>query len=167
MSSFAVQADLENALGGATVLLQLSDPNKTGQIQQPLVFDYLEDGAAQVRAAAEIKHDPEVLANLDTPSLKRLVDANAALSARTAYEKGGLGMAMPEWIRDRAERADKFCDDLAHGLRRLGRVAGGAVAAINQPTGTVDYDPNGDGGNNSDGSPAARISMTGLKLGFR
>ncbi len=138
------------------MLRQLADPSDLGYADAAIVDDYLEDGAAQVRSAVEIKHDPETIDNLDTPSLKRLIDANAALSARTAYEKGGKGVAMPEWVRERAERTDRFLDDLAKGTRRLGRTAGGTAAALSQPVGVVDHDEDGSG-----------ISVTGFKKGFR
>jgi hypothetical protein len=140
---FCTQADLEIAVGGAAVLRQLADPNRTGSPQPAIVTDYLEGGAAELRSATEVKHDPETLANLDADSLRRLRDANAAISARIAYAKGGLGQAMPDYIRESAERAEKFADQLAIGQRRLGRVAGGTGAPINQPATIVDYDPGG------------------------
>lgn len=156
MAAFCTQGDLEIGLGGAQVLKQLSDPGKTGSPQAAYITDYLEAGAAEIRAASEIKHEPEVLANLDSDSLRRLRDANVSLSARIAYEKGGLGMAMPEWVQQRAERADRFLEQLATGARRLGRVAGGKAAAINQPADVVDFDPD-----------AQDISIAAFKFGFR
>jgi hypothetical protein len=140
---YCSQGDLEIAVGSAAVLRQLADPNRTGVVQPAIVTDYLESGAAELRSAVEIKHDPETIANLDTDSLRRLRDANAAISARIAYSKGGLGQAMPDHVREAAERAEKFADQLAIGQRRLGRVAGGLAAAINQPATVVDYDPDG------------------------
>jgi hypothetical protein len=154
---YCTQVDLEIAVGGAAVLRQLADPNRTGVVQPAIVTDYLESGAAELRSAVEVKHDPETIANLDQDSLRRLRDANAAISARIAYSKGGLGQAMPEYVRDAAERAEKFADQLAIGQRRLGRVAGGTGAPINQPATIVDFDPGGHG-----------ISVTGFaKNGFR
>ena len=149
-------ANLEVALGGAAILAQLADPGRSGQIDDDIVTDYLESGAAEIRSASEVKHDPEVLANLDADSLRRLRDANASLSARIAYEKGGLGLAMPDHVRDRAERAERFLDQLAKGERRLGRVSGGTAAAINQPVGVVSFDPEASG-----------VSIDGFKRGFR
>lgn len=154
---YCTQADLEIAVGGAAVLRQLADPNRTGTPDPLIITDYLESGAAELRTAVEVKHDPETIANLDTDSLRRLRDANAAISARIAYAKGGLGQAMPDYLRDAAERAEKFADQLAIGQRRLGRVADGKAAAINQPATIVDYDPFGQA-----------ISITGFRgSGFR
>lgn len=141
MIAYCMQADLEIALGGADVLLQLADPNGLGVLDISIVEDYLESGAAEVRSAVEIKHDPETIANLDSDATRRLRDANASLSARIAYEKGSKGMAMPDRVRERADRTDRWLDLLAEGKRRLGRVAGGATAAINQPAQTVNFDP--------------------------
>lgn len=155
-NAFCSKAELELAVGGAVKLRQLADPDNTGTAVDAIVDDYLETGAAEVRSAAEIKHDPEVLKSLDADSLRRCRDANAALSARTAYVKGGHGQAMPPFVEAAAERADDFLDMLAKGLRRLGRVSGGKSAAINQPCGVVDPDALGSG-----------VSIAGFRRGFR
>lgn len=154
--AYCTQADLEIAVGGAAVLRELADPNETGSASSTIVDDYLESGAAEVRTAVEVKHDPETIANLDDGSLRRLRDANAALSARIAYTKGGQGNAMPQWVEAAAVRAEEFLDKLATGQRRLGRVADGTEAAINQPAGVVDFDEESSG-----------ISVSGFRRGFR
>ncbi len=148
--------DLAAALGGEAYLRQLADPNKTGQTDEAIAQGYIDSGMATVLTKVEVKHDPETIANLDEPSLRKLKDTAAHLAARVAYEDGGQGMAMPEWVEKRAERADKFLEDLTQGRARLGRVAGGAQAAINQPAGSVDHDPMG-----------RKVSVTGFKRGFR
>lgn len=170
--AFCTQADLEIALGGAKILRELADPNNTGTPDATTVADWLEAGASQIRAAAEIKHDPEVLANLDAPSLTRLKKANARLSARVAYEDGGKGLAMPDQIAKRADWEDEYLEMLAAGRRRLGRAAGGISAAINQPAvGALSYD-NADtysqatGGNvtANTGSGQGRPSTSGISI---
>jgi hypothetical protein len=97
-----------------------------------------------------------VLANLDAESARSLTEANAAISGRVAYQKGSSGLAMPEKLGDSAKQADEFLARLAEGKETLGRAANGYRAAINQPTGVVDYDPQG-----------RAVSITGLKGGFR
>lgn len=163
-NSYAAQTDLEVALGGASVLVDLADYDRDGVADASVVTDYLESGAAEVRTAVEVKHDPETVAALDSASLRRLVDANAALSARIAWEKGGKGMAMPSWVRDRAERTDRFLDALAKGERRLGRVAGGTQAAINQPAKQVEYGLETDDNNVR---TIKRLTVPSLMRGFR
>lgn len=159
---YASQADLEVALGGPAVLLQLVDYDATGSLAgagaQAVLTDYLEVGAARVRAAVEVKHEPEAINNLSPSSRRMLASWNADLSARVAWEKGGRGQAMPQAVADRAERAERDLDRLAAGQLRLGRVAGGAAAGITQPaSGAVDYDKLG-----------RATSLTGLrKSGFR
>lgn len=143
--AYCTQTDLSLAVGGDDKLLQLVDKTGSGNLAsascQAFITDLLEDGAAEVRAAVEVKHDPETVANLDAPSLKRLIEANAALSARLTWEKSSGGIAVPEYIERRAARAEDFLDKLTTGQRRLGRVAGGVAAAINQPAiGALDYD---------------------------
>lgn len=147
-NSYATQADLEVALGGPAKLRELADLQQTGDLAsasaQAAVTDYLETGAARVRAAVEVKHDPETVAVLDAASLRLLVAWNADLSARVAWEKGGAGHVLPKPVEDRADRAERDLDRLAAGTLRLGRVSGGAAAGINQPaSGKVDYDRSG------------------------
>lgn len=159
--AFCAVGDVEVACGGAKFLLQLADFDDTGDLNninvQSVISGWMEDEAATIRSKAEIKHDPETLANLDTPSLRKLLDVNATLAARTAYEKGAKGLALPPHLEARCVRADKFLDDLATGNARLGRVAGGGVPALNQKVGVVDYDRNRDG-----------VSVASLrKYGFR
>ena len=102
-----------------------------------------------------MKHDPETIAGLDTTTTQRLRDASLALAARIAYERGGQGQVMPDKFARAADRADTWLDELAAGQRRLGRSAGGRVAAINQPAKLVDPDPDGTG-----------ISRAGFGRGF-
>ena len=143
--AYCSAADLEVALGGAAVLVQLADPGQTGTADAGIVQDYLESGAAEIRPFVEVKHEPETIANLDSDSLRRLRDANAALSARIAWEKGGMGQAMPQTVTNRAERTEQFCRDLSMGVQRLGRVAGGTQASLGQNVQVVDSDPYGHG----------------------
>lgn len=168
-NSYAQQSDLEIALGGKAVLLQLADPNNQGAPDPATVTDYLESGAVLVRSAVEVKHDPETIANLDAASLRLLLDANAALSARIAWEKGGKGMACPTHTAERADRYDAIVDKIAEGKRRLGRVAGGTSAAINQQAEIVDYDSSNPkiSINAQANQKASGISIDGFRRGFR
>jgi hypothetical protein len=152
----AMPADLERALGGADVLVMLADPARTGAADEEIVWAFLNAGAAEVRERVEVKHDPETLANLDATSAQRLTDANSALSARVAWERGARGQAVPDHVESAAARAETWLTDLATGLRRLGRSKGGTPAALGQPVGVVDFDP-----------LASGISVAGFKRGFR
>lgn len=154
--AFCVQSDLEIALGGASVLAELADPTGTGTADADTVTDYIESVAGQIRSVIEVKYDPETIANLDADSLRLLRDINKWGSARVAWLEGGRGQAMPQHIADQADRCDGWLTEIRTGERRLGRVAGGKVAAINQPVGILDYDPT-----------ASKVSIAGFKLGFR
>jgi hypothetical protein len=153
---FCTAGDLEIAVGGADVLRQLADPQRNGAPDAARVTDSIERGAAELRSATEVKHDPETLKALDTDSLRLLRDINAALSAECAYINGGRGHAMPPWVLERSGWARGMLDRLARGERRLGRVDGGTAAPINQPVGIVNFDPGGTG-----------ISIDAFKRGFR
>lgn len=137
VDAYAAQSDLELAVGGAGVLRELCDFDQTGSLAsascQAAIQDYLETGAARVRAAVEVKHEPETVAALDAPSRRLLVALNVALSARVAWVKGGRGQAVPDVVNAEAERAERDLDRIAEGHLRLGRSAGGKSASINQP----------------------------------
>lgn len=145
--AFATQADLEVAVGGPKKLLQLADFGGVGSLAdsgvQAIIVSWLDLGAARVRAAVEVKHEPEVIAALDAESRTLLRGWNADLSARVAYERGTGGQGMPESVGDRAERAERDLDRVAAGSLRLGRSSGGTAAGINQPAGVIDHDPKG------------------------
>src|ERR1051326_1409074 len=153
---FCTQADLEIALGGAAILTQLADPDRIGSPDEAIVEGFIEDGAAEIRSVFEKKHDPEILDNLDNDSLRLLRNINSKLSARLAYERGGMGQAMPDHIKEAASRADSMCAEIGNGTRRLGRASGGKVAAINQNPGVVNFDEGGHG-----------VSIEGFSRGFR
>jgi hypothetical protein len=152
--AYCTQSDLEFGLGGADALAELADWDGDGVADASVVQDFIYSGAAEMRPYIEVKHDPETIANLDDGSLRRLRDANVALSSRIAWEKGSKGQATPEPIEKRAERTETFLSDLAAGKQRLGRVSGGSQAALGQPVGVVDFDPHGH-----------RMSIHGLKRG--
>jgi hypothetical protein len=158
--AFCTRSDLEIAVGGAKYLLQLADRNKTGNPNDANVVStingWLDEGASRILQKASIKHEPEVLANLDAASLVQCRRWNKALAGRLAYRDGAAGLAMPEQLADGAREADEDLVQLAEGKIRLARVAGGKAAALGQPVGVVDYDPLAKG-----------LSIAGLKLGFR
>lgn len=155
-NAYASQADLEVALGGADVLIQLADFDGDHVADSDVVDDYLETGATEVRAAVEVKHEPEAIAALDTASLRLLRDLNATMSAAVAYRKGGRGQVMPIETERAVAKAEDTLDKIASGLRRLGRISGGAAPALAQAVGVMDYD-----------STATKMSIAGLKRGFR
>lgn len=157
---YATQADLEIAVGGAKRLLQLADFGRTEDINnaavQSVIQGWLADGARMVRQRALVKHDAETLANLDADSAVQVRDWNASMSARTAYERGSGGLAMPEQLGARAARADRELAELARGEIRLARVSGGTATAINQIVGVIDFDASSQG-----------VSIAGFRRGFR
>jgi hypothetical protein len=86
-----------------------------------------------------------------------LRDINKWIAARVAYLEGGRGLAMPEHVRDQAEKCESWLLELRTGERKLGRVSGGRTAALTQPMGVVDHD-----------ARATGVSMTALRRhGFR
>jgi phage gp36-like protein len=154
--TYCTQTDLEIALGGALVLVQLADPNNTGTADEDVVTDYLESGAAIVRASVNKKFTPESIENLDAASRRLLRDCNKWLSAQIAWLEGGRGEAVPQRVADQAERVREMVDRISTGELTLAVVSGGTQPALSQPIGVMSYDPLGCG-----------ISIAGFKRGFR
>lgn len=154
--AYCTQAELEIALGGAAVLVQLADPNMTGTADATTVQDYLESGAARVRSVVEVRYAPEVIAALDSDSLRLLRDLNKWFSAQIAWLEGSRGADVPDRVQAQAEWADKTLAEIRTGERRLGRVSGGTVPALSTVVASVDHDPLGTG-----------VSVAGFKRGFR
>jgi hypothetical protein len=147
--------DLEVALGGASILVQLADDG-SGTAVAATVTDYLESGAALIRSAIEVKYEPEAIAALDANSLRLLRDCNKWLSARIAWLEGGRGQAVPDRVNEQAERVQTMVDELRTGERRLGRISGQTPTAIGQPVGVINPDP-----------LACKVSIAGFRRGFR
>ena len=143
--SYCLTSDLEIALGGADVLAQLADRNGDGVADTDVVTDYLESGAASVRAAVEIKYEPEAIALLDSDSLRHLRDLNKWWSASVAWLEGGRGQAMPANVKEQREWVNQELDRIRTGERRLGRVAAGVQPSLGQAVQVVDSDPDGHG----------------------
>ncbi len=154
--AFCDESDLSIALGGDDVLVQLADRDGDGIADPTVVVDYLESGAGTVRAAVEVKHEPEAIALLDASSLRHLRDLNKWLSASIAWLEGCRGQAIPQRISEQRDWVNEELDKIRTSERRLGRVAGGTVIAMSQPVGVVDFDP-----------LACGISVAGFKRGFR
>ena len=154
--AFCSAGDLEIALGGPSVLVQLADRDGDGVADPDVVKDYLESGAATVRAAIEVKHAPEAIALLDSDSLRHLRDLNKWWSASVAWLEGSRGAAIPDNIKDQRDWVNQELDRIRTGERRLGRVAGGKQAGISALVGVVDHDPGGH-----------RVSVAGFRKGFR
>ena len=154
--TYCSQADLEIALGGAATLRQLSDPDNTGTALTAMVTDFLESGAALVRAAISIKYTPESVENLDAASRRLLRDCNKWLSAEIAWLEGGRGQAVPNRVAEQADRTRDVLDRIAKGGLTFARVSGGTEPALAQVAGPLDFDPLGLG-----------ISVAGFKRGFR
>lgn len=143
--AFASQSDLEIALGGASQLVQLADPDDTGAAVSATVTDYLESAAGQIRSVIEVKYEPEVVANLDADSMRILRDINKWISARTAWLEGGRGQAIPDYVNAQADKCETWLMEIRTGERRLGRVSGGKAPGLTQPVGVVDHDRLGTG----------------------
>lgn len=156
-TAWCSQADLEIALGGPSVLVQLSDRNGSGVANAAVVADYLGSGANYIASKIQIRHSAEALADLDDGAVQLLRDWNKWWSAGVAWDEGAQGQAMPPSLAKMVDRVEAQLEAVRTGKAVLGRSAGSKQAALSQFVGVVDHDPGGH-----------RVSIAGLKSsGFR
>jgi phage gp36-like protein len=112
------KAQLEAAVGGAAILVQLLDKNFDGIADDDLVEQCIEK--AEIEAASAV----QVAIDLDDPNVetsRALEQKKLDVAAYWAYQKGTSGQAVPQDIRDAYEDAKEWFDKVAGGKRALGQ----------------------------------------------
>lgn len=150
MAQFHTKADLEFAVGGAAILLQLLDKDQDQVADDPLVTACIEEGSNELASYIQAQVD---LNALRPPYPGVLITKSADASAFHAWSRGSDGQAAPPNVVQRYEAAIAWAKDV--GLRRatLGVVP---KAALDPPVEMIVSDPLGQG-----------ISVEGFKRGFR
>ena len=113
--SYATQANVERALGGAAVLAQLLDPTGMGTPDAATVSEVLDRADAEVNSAIQIAIQ---LPLATVPNA--VVFAATDVAAYLAWTYGSRGQAVPDDIRLRYEAALRWLDDIASRKRTLG-----------------------------------------------
>lgn len=147
---YCQQVDLENAVGGPTVLVQLLDKNGDGVADPLLVNDALDAGCADIAAKIE---RIVALGGISEPYPTQLVKQSARACAFYAWGIGSDGQAIPAHVQalyDNAMRWAERVGDRQDGLGESPR------PDLSPPSRIIDPDPCGRG-----------VSVAGFKKGFR
>lgn len=143
------QSDLELALGGASVAVQLLDKDKDGIADPPLVDLCCAFGTTHVAGKVWPRVD---IGTLQEPFPDRLVMLAAQVAAYKAWLVGAEGQAVPPHVGEAFDMADKVCREIAEGRDTVGAPP---KPALDPPAvGASDYDPQGTG-----------VSVRGFKQG--
>lgn len=117
MANYCVQADLEVAVGGAAVLVQLLDKDGDGVADATQVAACLARATAEVNSAISIAVD---ISALDSPYDDTLIYQTASIAAYHAWMQGGEGQVMPDSVRERHANAQDWLSLVATRRRTLG-----------------------------------------------
>lgn len=150
MTPFCTQADLELAVGGASILVQLLDKNKDNIADASMVFQVLDAASNEMASYIQVTVD---LATLSSPYPLSLVTKTADLAAFYAWRYGADGQSIPDNVLQGREAAVRWGQDVATKRAALGVVP---KAGLDQVVGLRDFDEGGHG-----------ISVAGFKRGFR
>lgn len=147
---FCKKADLERAVGGAAVLIELLDKNKDGIADETLVVDCIDAGSNEL---ASYIQSTVALESLTEPYPLVLIFKSADAAAFYAWVKGSDRQAVPDAVREGYDAAVRWAQDV--GLRKA-TLAVTPKPTLDPPSGFVDPDPLGMG-----------ISITAFRKGFR
>ncbi len=143
------QRDLENALGGADVLLQLLHGDVASVVDEARLNQVINSASGEI-ASYLINVD---LDSVVEPYASALVAKAADLGAYYAWRYGAKGQPIPELISGDRDKAIAWAQDVGKKLATLGEKLS---PNLSESVGVVDHDPNGTG-----------FSISGFKRGFR
>jgi glutathione S-transferase len=134
---YCSSSDLQIAVGGSPVLVQLLDKDGDG------VADSDQIAACLARATAEANSALQVVIDIDSlsaPYPDALIYNTAAIAAYLAWLQGGEGQTMPDAIKAAVDDARRWLDQVARRERTLGTLP---KPATGQQVEQVDRNPEG------------------------
>lgn len=134
---FCKKADLERAVGGASVLVELLDKNKDNTADDNLVVDCIDAGCNEIASYIQTTVS---LDSLSEPYPLILVFKSADAAAFYAWTKGSDRQAVPEPVRDAYDAAIRWAQDV--GAKRAA-LAVTPKPALDPPAQMVNPDPHG------------------------
>ena len=150
MPRFCQASDLERALGGAAILVQLLDKDRDNIADTTLVQQVIDAGSNEIASYIQ----PTVaIDSLSAPYPLVLVIKAADASAFYAWRYGGYGQGIPEAVIQAHEAAIRWAQDVGQRRATLGVQP---KPNLDPPAEMVDPDPN-----------AIGLSVAGFKRGFR
>jgi phage gp36-like protein len=116
--AYCTQTDLEYAVGGAAILVQLLDKDGDGISDEGYVVRILNRATAEVASAVRISTSLESLELSSYPDA--LVYTTANIAAYYAFLEGTSGQGLPQHIRDNYQDSLRWLDQVARRERTLG-----------------------------------------------
>jgi hypothetical protein len=147
---FCEQPNLERALGGATVLVELLDKDEDGEADPDQVAEVLDEGSGELASYLQVNID---LSTLKPPYPSILILKAADVCAFYAWARGSEHQATPANIVVLRDAAIQWAIDAGKRRATLGVVP---KPGLDPPAKMVDPDPTGMG-----------ISRKGFSRGFR
>lgn len=133
--AYTTQANVERAVGGAAILVQLLDKDGDGVADSSQVTDILARADAEVNSAIQVCVE---LSSLAAPYPNSLIFCATDLAVFYAFQAGTSGMGIPDAVRQRYEDALRWLNDVAERRRTIGT---STRATADQVVGQVDPDP--------------------------
>lgn len=159
MPRFCEQSDVERALGGAAVLVELLDKDGDGVADVDLVEQCMDAGSNELASYIGVTVDTDQLVK---PYPLILVLKAADASAFYAWRYGISGQVCPDQTIQAHDGAIRWATDV--GLKRATLVMA-PKAALDQPVGVVDQDTIASA--LTDNNSRTKLSVAAFKLGFR
>lgn len=158
---FCSQADVERALGGAAILVQLLDKDDDNVADADLVQQVIDNATNEMSSYIQVVVD---LAALQPPIPFALVAKTADVAAFYAWRYGAYGQAIPENVVQGHEAAVRWAQDVATKKATLGAVR---KQVLDQPIGVRQFDRPNDDGSDDGICLGHSISVRQFKRGFR
>lgn len=136
--AWMTQTELELAVGGAAVLVQLLDKDADGVADTTLVNAILVRANAEVSAAVENQY---ALSAFSSPYPSLLINAAMGLGAYFAWTYGSSEVALPPGIERLYQDSLRLLDQISKRERSIGATP---QPGTNQAVEQIDPDPNGD-----------------------
>jgi len=116
--AYSSQTLLEQAVGGASILVQLLDKNGDGTADAALITECLDRGDEEVNGKIQVAVQLPL-----TTVPERVKRAATDIACYWAFQIGTAGQGTPGDVRVRYEAAQKFLDDVAERRQTVGAVA--------------------------------------------
>ena len=150
MARYCTQGDLERALGGAAVLVQLLDKDQDGLPDPDAVNDVLDAGTSEIASYIQRKISLDAIVQ---PYPLTLVFKTSDVCAFHAWARGSERQAAPPNVAASYDAAIRWAINVGDGIATIGEVV---KATLDPPAKLIDHDPN-----------AIGMSIAGFKRGFR
>jgi phage gp36-like protein len=137
--AYCTESDMNAALGGAAIAVQLLDKNNDGVADSELVSACLGRATAEMSSRIQVVIDLAAL-DVNLPYPDALVYHTADVAAYHAWLSGATGQTMPDAIQKKRDDSIAWAEAVARGTATLGR---SPLPASGQLAEQIDRNPTG------------------------